>query len=372
LGENTTCTYSLYWDGDLYGFDEYMDSMSIVLGGAQPTPTPSGATATPTATPFPTATPTLPPTDTPVATSTATPVTTPTDTPVATPTATPGGSSTTIYVGSDGGGTVGGVSFADEDILAFDLTTSSWSLFFDGSDVGLTGDIDAFYLESDGTLLLSIDAPATLPDVGSIDRSDIIRFTPTTLGETTAGSFAWVLDGSDVELADAAENIDAISRAPDGRLVISTFGSYAVTGASGPDADLLIFNATSLGESSAGTWELYFDGSDVGLTTGTEDLWGVWINPTTGSLYLNTYLNFSASSTNSLSGDGDDIFICVPSSLGETTTCTFSLFWNGDDHGFNFYLDSMSISGLVNPASVKEQSSGEAVTSRLYLPLITR
>lgn len=73
-----------------------------------------------------------------------------------------------------------------------------------------------------------------------------------------------------------------------------------------------------------------------------------------------------------MSGDGDDIFSCVPSSLGETTTCTFSLFWNGDDHGFNFYLDSMSIGGLVNSASVKEQSSGEAVTSRLYLPLITR
>ena len=30
----------------------------------------------------------------------------------------------------------------------------------------------------------------------------------------------------------------------------------------------------------------------------------------------------------------DDIFICTPSSLGENTSCTFSLFWDGTANDF--------------------------------------
>ncbi len=309
-----------------------------------------------------------PPTNTP----TATPA--PTNTPTPTPTVNPL-SNVILYLGADSNGTVGGITFADEDILAFDTATDSWSLFFDGSDVGATQDINAFHLESDGTLLLSYSV-TTLPDVGSIDRSDIVRFTPTSLGETTAGSFSWVLDGSDVELEAISENVDGIGRAPDGRLVISTYGNYDVTGLSGTDSDLLVFNATTFGETSAGGWELYFDGSDVGLTTSGEDIWDFWIDPTTGDLYLNSYLTFSVSG---LSGDGDDIFICTPSSLGETTACTFYPFWDGDAHGFNFYVDSMSIGGTVPPISASaqrqlrvEELATLEMTERVFLPLIAR
>lgn len=125
----------------------------------------------------------------------------------------------TVYVGSDGSGTVGGSAFADEDIRAFDTSTNSWSLYFDGSDVGATEDVDAFYLESDGTLLLN--------------------------------------------------------------------------------------------------------------------------------------------------------FLCVPGTLGETTTCTFSLFWNGDTYGFNFYLDSMSIGGLATGATARGLTE-ETLRAKIYLPLIAR
>ncbi|MEZ4679202.1 MAG: hypothetical protein R2932_33785 [Caldilineaceae bacterium] len=108
--------------------------------------------------------------------------------------------------------------------------------------------------------------------VGDVDRGDIVRFTPTTLGESTAGSFSWVLDGSDVELEAIAENIDGIARIPDGRLAVSTYGSFDLTGLSGDDSDLIVFNATTWGEATAGSWELYFDGSDVALTLTGEDI----------------------------------------------------------------------------------------------------
>jgi len=258
-------------------------------------------------------------------------------------------------------------------------------MYFDGSDVGITNDINAFHLEDDGTLLLSFEVPTTLADVGSVDRADIGRFTPTSLGATTAGSFSWVFDGSDVEFDTASENVDAIGRAPDGRLVVSTLGSYAVTDSgsnalSGDDRDLLIFTATTLGETTVGTWDLYFDGSDVAMTTASEDIWDIWIDPATGNLYLNTYLNFNVNSTNSLSGDGDDIFICAPGSLGETTECTFYPFWDGDVTGFNFYVDSMSIGGSVPAVNASaaprrlspEEEAAAALTERVFLPLVVR
>ena len=45
----------------------------------------------------------------------------------------------------------------DEDILEFDTGSSSWSIYFDGSDVGVTNDVNAFTLLSDGTILISFN-----------------------------------------------------------------------------------------------------------------------------------------------------------------------------------------------------------------------
>ena len=53
------------------------------------------------------------------------------------------------------------MSFNDEDIVRFDGT--SWSLFFDGSDVGVGGsDIDAFYIVDSDTILMSFTSGLTI------------------------------------------------------------------------------------------------------------------------------------------------------------------------------------------------------------------
>jgi len=43
-------------------------------------------------------------------------------------------------------------------------------------------DVAAFYLMTDGSILLSLTGATTIADVGSIDNSDIVRFVPTSLG----------------------------------------------------------------------------------------------------------------------------------------------------------------------------------------------
>lgn len=239
----------------------------------------------------------------------------------------------TIYLGSTGSGNAGGVAFTDEDILAYDTNTGTWSMHFDGSDVSLDAsgvDIDAFHINSDGSILLSLASSATLPDIGTIDVFDIVRFIPTSLGENTNGSYELYLDGSDVGLS--GEDIDAIGISPDGRITISTRGSFNIGGVSGADEDMLIFNATSLGEVTSGTWEMYLDGSDVGLSDGgnDEDINGTWISDN-GDIYMTTRVAFNVESA---AGDSADILTCVPGSLGVNTTCTFSLFWDGSANGF--------------------------------------
>ena len=238
-----------------------------------------------------------------------------------------------IYVSSTTGGTAGSaVSFANEDILVRDQNSGAWSLYFDGSDVGLSGvDLTAFVLQGDGSILMSFTPAASISGLGTVDDSDVVRFTPTSLGSTTAGSFSWYFDGSDVGLSGANEVIDALAIAPDGRLIISTSGSVSVPGVSGADEDLLAFTPTALGSATSGSWALYFDGSDVGLSNSSEDVNGVWIDPSTGQIFLTTVGAFSVTG---VTGDGADIFICTPTSLGSTTACSFSMYWDGSANGF--------------------------------------
>ncbi len=224
------------------------------------------------------------------------------------------------------------MTFAAEDVLLHDRATGAWAMHFDGSDVGLAArNLDVLELQADGSLLLSTEVGVTLPGLGAVDDSDIVRFIPTTTGTNTSGSYQWYFDGSDVGLTDNGEDVDALALLTDGRLLVSTSGGATVTGATAGGEDLLAFTPSQLGATTAGTWAVYFDGSDVGLTNNNENLNAVWQDAATGKLYLSTVGAFSVPG---LSGDSADVFVCTPSSLGTTTTCTFALFWDGSSNGF--------------------------------------
>lgn len=339
-----------FYSPDAYRASDHDPVMiGLALGGTPPTATPTSpptATNTPipptaTNTPLPTATNTPLPTatNTPIPpTVTNTPLPTATNTAVPpTATSTPSAGAPVIYVSSAGGGSAGGVSFADEDILAYDTGSGTYSMFFDGSDVGMGGagalDVDAFHILGDGSILLSIVSASTLPDVGSVDDSDILRFVPTSTGTNTAGTFEWYFDGSDVGLSANAEDIDAIYIMANGDIVVSTSGNFSVSGASGADEDLAVFSPSSLGANTSGSWSTYFDGSDVALTDSSEDLHGAWIDEAGNDLYLTARGNFAVTG---VSGDAADIFTCNNLTSGTTTSCTsFSLFWDGSANGYS-------------------------------------
>jgi len=269
----------------------------------------------------PTATSTLVPTNTPI----------PTSTPASADTQSQS-SESQLYISSTTNGYVGGISFQDEDVLTYNNSSGIWAMYFDGSDVGLSNvDVDAFTQLDNGTILLSVDTSITLPGVGTIDDSDILLFTSDSTGWSTAGTWSMYLDGSDVGLSTDGEDVKAVHILNDGRILISTYGSYSVSGLSGNDEDLLAFTPAQLGGNTQGSWSLYFDGSDVGMTDSNDDIFGTFVDEEDGSIYLTTLGFYSVTGLN---GAMEEIFRCTPISLGNNTSCTFSTFWNGGSFGF--------------------------------------
>jgi subtilisin family serine protease len=254
----------------------------------------------------------------------------------------PPSTSVDLSLSATGSLTVGSLTVRNEDVIHFDGT--SFTVLIDASDVGITGQVDAFASLDADSFLLSVAAPARIAGLGPVDDSDVIRLDATSLGSTTAGSLSMYLDGSDVGLTTDAEDIDALEVLTDGTVLLSTRGAASVTGGiKGADEDLLAFTPTTLGTTTTGTFSVWFDGSDVGLTATTEDVDAASVSPD-GRIDLSTVGAFAVAGS---SGDGDDVFRCTASSTGSVTTCAFesALLLDGSAKGLAGYgVDAVEVS----------------------------
>ena len=214
----------------------------------------------------------------------------------------------------------------DEDIAQFDSSAETFSLFFDGSDVGLgNSEIAAFDIISQTEILLSFTTATTIEGI-SFDDSDIVLFRASQLGNTTAGSFELFLDGSAVGLTTNGEDIDALHLLQDGSILISTLGSVTVPGLSPrQDEDILKFNPNT------GDWSVYFDGSDVDLDSSSEDVKAIAVDDS-GNLYLSTVGNFTVPSS---TGTDEDVSLFRFTTTGANTSGSFDseLFVDGSGIG---------------------------------------
>ena len=285
----------------------------------------------------------------------------------------------TLLISSNSDGKVGGITFKDEDILAYDLQSHQWSMYFDGSDVGISKDVDGLAVAWDGSLVLSFNATTKVPGVGLVSDADLVLFTPTRLGATTAGTFVHELTGAEIGLEGANEDIDAIGvdQTTDW-LLLSTIGDFTTTDEapiSGQDKDIFAVEDRLYEYETT----LYLDGSTVGLTTGKEDIGGIAYED--GKLYLSVLGAFAVPGA---TGDGADIF--TPTSCTQAS-CLFERYWDGSAAGFgNEVIDAFEFVNLVQlPAAAAsvdndapyaegddefaDDEQGEAET---FLPLVQR
>ncbi len=205
----------------------------------------------------------------------------------------------------------------------YQQTEDGVSLLFDGSDVLAFGKIDGLDVIAVDEILLSFKTKTYVSGLGVVDDSDIVLFKATSLGEDTAGSFEMYFDGSDVGLTSSGEDVDGFALAEDGSLVLSTRKGASVDGVGAVrDEDLLMFTPTSLGEDTAGSFELYFDGSDVGLGG-----FGFWRDVDAVALHGDGSLLLSTAGPVSLDDAfayRNDVVSFAPTSLGAATDGLFA------------------------------------------------
>ena len=174
--------------------------------------------------------------------------------------------------------TVDGITFQTEDVALFTFandgfgpdTDGAFSLYMDGSDVGIQGAvIDGISVQSDGTLFMSFSTDGNVPSVGTVRAGDVVFFNQTQLGPDTQGSFVLAIDGSDVGFSGPLENIDALDvNGTD--LSFSTTGAFAVDGLTGGPSDIGVFSTDTTGANTTGTFQTQFQ-----LASAAFDLFGL-------------------------------------------------------------------------------------------------
>jgi len=177
-----------------------------------------------------------------------------------------------LWISADVDGLGGNAAIKQSDIVTRKTAANQWAIVFDASDVGITKDVVAFHRLPNGSLLLTLGAAQTVPGLGKVTPWDVIRFVPTSLGANTAGTFEWVLDGSDVGLTTAGEKIDAITWRAEvpHPLYISIAGAGSMPRQSGgnlavADENVINFVNTQFGASTTGKWRLTPDAINMDL-----------------------------------------------------------------------------------------------------------
>lgn len=255
-----------------------------------------------------------------------------------------GGTNPSVELSAKTGGTIGGVSFAAADIVAYNGATGQWSMQLDASDAGLAKNLTAFYRQDQPSGLdiyyLVFGANQPIAGLGTITPWDIVKFTPTQLGPTTAGTFEWYFDGSDVGLSNTGEKIDAIGMDQDGRLLISLTGGGSVprpgTALKVADEDIIAFTPATTGQNTTGTWAAFFDGSAAVSGLAVEDINGFWDDPATGDLYITLLGSYNVGG---VQGNGNDILKLSPSGGSYSSI----MIWNGEAVSYGFAIDAIEL-----------------------------
>ncbi len=210
--------------------------------------------------------------------------------------------------------------FANEDVIRYHGAT--YEKVLDGSDVGLRNlRIDAMAViepADDGEperFLLSFTEKGRIPGIDDrVDDSDVVLFTPTSLGEDTEGTFELFFDGSAIGLTHSGEDVDAIE-VDGGDLYFSTYGDFKLSGAyaelKGKNEDVFVCRDATVTSCDGGA-EVVFDGSERELRDSGENIdafaFGLDGNDAGSQAFFSTRDDFR---TSTAQGEDTDLFSCV-------------------------------------------------------------
>lgn len=177
----------------------------------------------------------------------------------------------------------------------------------------------------DNAFILLALSERTKLDGLDVKNDDIIAF--------DGHDFAKFFDGGDVGLSDL--EIDAFAMLNDTQLLLSfseaftVDADHALPGLSGTvdDSDVLLFDATSLGEITRGVFSIYLDGSSVGLDSDEADIDALAVLPD-GRLLISTVGNVTL---NGIDARDEDLLALSPDQTGSPTESDWKMYFDGSD-----------------------------------------
>jgi hypothetical protein len=146
--------------------------------------------------------------------------------------------------------------------------------------LGWSADDDDFWC-NEGPYTVTFGYPMWVSaDVNGLGGNAAIRQEDVAMRANQPGKWQLVFDGSDVGIT---KDVVALERLDDGSLLMSLGAAQSVPGIGQVmPQDIIRFIPNSLGRDTAGTFELYLDGSDVGLTTAGEKIDAIQFQPWDG------------------------------------------------------------------------------------------
>lgn len=164
-----------------------------------------------------------------------------------------------IILSTENDATLGGLSFGDDDLVAYDPSSNTATLYFDGGALFSNGaeDIDAVYVRDNGNIILSTQDDATLGGL-SFQNGDLVEYNP---GINVA---TLLLDENQFS---NNTNIDGVHILANGNILLSTNSTETLGGLSFSDGSIAEYNP------GTNTTTLYFDenlfsgGADINALT---------------------------------------------------------------------------------------------------------
>jgi hypothetical protein len=138
-----------------------------------------------------------------------------------------------ILLSSDSTARLGGLTFLDGDIVEYEPVTDMATMFFSESTFGANRDIDAFHLLGNGHLLLSVREAANIWNGWSFTHGDVVEYDPVTGAVSLYFSEA---------LYAANEDIDAVHALSSGNLLLSTTDKATLGGLTFLDGDIVEYD----------------------------------------------------------------------------------------------------------------------------------
>ena len=255
-----------------------------------------------------------------------------------------GGAGNTLVLSPQGTETLGGLTFRDDDIVEYDIDSSTSTLLFDGSvlltDLPGDDDIDAVHYLPSGNIIISTLNDGDLGGL-SFGDDDLVEYDPNT--DTATLYF----DGGNL-FSSTDENIDGVYVLANGNILISTTGGANLGGLTFEDGDIVEYNPT------ADTATLYFDED---LFSGDEDIDGLHVLAS-GNILITTT---GGATLGGLTFEDGDVIEYDP------TADTATLYFDEDDFTDGADIVAVSVRGpgvMANP-TVNSQTTSDTT------PIIT-